>query len=168
MRLYYDLKEFVNGRGIKKALATLIFNPCFHSIVLFRMSNFFYRIKLAPFAKIVWYVNRLFFHVDIDYRANIGGGFVLVHGLGVVIGRGVIAGKKLKIYQGVTLGGDQGRYIEENEKKFWMPIIGDNATIYTDAKIFGPVRIADNVKIKANEIVTSDMFNEGIIQNDKN
>ena len=91
-----------------------------------------------------------------------------MHGLGVVIGRGVIAGKKLKIYQGVTLGGDQGRYIEENEKKFWMPNIGDNVTIYTDAKIFGPVRIADNVKIKANEIVTSDMFNEGIIQNDKN
>ena len=121
---------------------------------------FFYRIKLRPIAKIVWYINRLFFHVDIDYRADIGGGFVLVHGLGVVIGRGVTAGTGLKIYQGVTLGGNQGRCIEKDGRKIWMPIIGNNVTVYTDAKVFGPVRIADGVKIKANEIVTKDILHE--------
>lgn len=32
----------------------------------------------------------MLFHVDIDYRADLAGGFVLVHGLGTVIGKTVI------------------------------------------------------------------------------
>lgn len=34
------------------------------------------------------------------------------------------------------------------------PIIGDNVDIGVGAKIIGPVRVADNVKIGANAVVT--------------
>jgi len=47
--------------------------------------------------------------VDIDYRADLAGGFMLIHGLGTVIGKNVISRGKLKVYQHVTLGGGNGK-----------------------------------------------------------
>jgi len=67
-------------------------------------------IHLIPVAKLIWYMNRLLFHCDIDYRADLAGGFMIVHGLGIVIGSGVKSNGRLKVYQGVTLGGDRKIY----------------------------------------------------------
>lgn len=89
MKLIKDLREFVGDGGMGKIVGTVLINPCFHSVVLYRLSSFFYKIKCSVLAKFVWYINRVVFSVDIDYRANLAGGFVLVHGLGTVIGTGV-------------------------------------------------------------------------------
>jgi serine O-acetyltransferase len=155
MRLYKDLIEFSGGES-KKMIATIFLNPCFHCVALYRLSNLLYRVHLNILAKIVWYFNRIIYNADIDYRADLAGGFVLVHGLGCVIGRGVISKGKLKVYQGVTIGGT-GKFIEKDNEKIWMPIIGDDVTIYTDAKVFGPIYIADGSIIKANSVVTNDI-----------
>ena len=103
MRIIDDFKAFSNNTvqgGLK-----LITNPCFHSVCLYRLSSFFYKVHLSIFAKIVWYINRIIFNVDIDYRADLAGGLVLVHGIGIVIGKTVISKGRLVIYQNVTLGG---------------------------------------------------------------
>lgn len=91
MRLYKDYKAFVGAGGLEKKLATIFLNPNFHSVCLFRLANLFYRMHLSIISKILWYINRMLFHVDIDYRADLAGGFVLVHGLGTVIGKTVIS-----------------------------------------------------------------------------
>ena len=82
-------KAFCNSGGIGKVFATILLNPCFHAVLLYRISSFFNRIHLKIVAKIIWYVNRIVYNVDIDYRAKLSGGFVLVHGLGTVIGKNV-------------------------------------------------------------------------------
>lgn len=89
MRIIQDWRQFTLDGGLKKKIATLLFNPCFHSVCLFRLSNFFYRMHLTVISKIIWYINRLLYNVDIDYRADLAGGFHLVHGLGTVIKAGV-------------------------------------------------------------------------------
>ena len=159
MKIIKDLQAFVDNKSISKYVVTIFLNPCFHSVCLYRASQFFYKIKLGIIAKIIWYLNRMLFHVDIDYRAELAPGFVIVHGLGIVVGRGVVSKGKLKLYQGVTIGGT-GKCIDEDGQKIWMPIIGDNVTVYTDAKLLGPIHVQDNAIIKAGSIVSRDFPDE--------
>lgn len=158
MRIVEDYRAYTQGGGLSKKIATLLFNPCFHSVCLFRLSNWFYRIHLSVFSKVIWYINRMYFHVDIDYRADLAGGFVLVHGLGTVIGCEVCSKGRLTVYQGVTIGGNNGKTrVDENGKVWGQALLGNNVTIYTDAAIFGPVIISDNSVIKAKQLVTTDL-----------
>ena len=99
----------------------------------------------------------MIYNVDIDFHANIGGGFVIVHGLGIVIGAGVIIGENCKVYQGVTIGGT-GKSKLVNNVEIWQPIIGNNVTVYTDSLIIGPIKIRDNFIVKAREIVKGDIL----------
>ena len=155
MRLTKDLEAFSEG-SIKKKIVTVFTNPCFHCVCLFRLSNLLSRLHLGAFAKMIWYLNRLLYHVDIDYRANIAGGLVIKHGLGLVIGKDVETRGCVTLYQGVTLGG-ANRIREYEGKQIDQPILKDGVVVFTDAKIFGPVVIGKNNKIKAGQIVSSDI-----------
>ena len=163
MKINKDYEAFVEnvGGGLEKKIATLLFNPCFHSVCLYRLSSFLYskKLKFNVLSKIVWYINRLLFHVDIDYRADLAGGGVLVHGLGVVIGKDVKSEGRLYVYQGVTLGGTlYGAFREDSSgKKLRMPLLKDNVRIYTGAIVVGGVIIEENSVVKAGRIVTSDI-----------
>lgn len=106
MKIAEDFKAFTYDKNLQKRIGTLLFNPCFHCICLYRFSQFFYSIHLDVISKIIWYINRLLFHVDIDYRADLAGGIRLVHGLGTVIGHETKSLGNLTIYQGVTIGGN--------------------------------------------------------------
>lgn len=158
MRLIKDLKAYKGDKGIIKVFGTILTNPCFHSIVLYRLSNLLYKMHLSPISKIIWYINRIIYSVDIDYRADLAGGFVLVHGIGVVIGKGVKSEGKLTVYQNVTIGGNQGKIrTDKNGKEWGQPLIHENVKIYTGAGIFGPVIIGENSIIKAHSIVTKNI-----------
>lgn len=156
MRLAEDLKAF-SKNSFKKAIVTVITNPCFHCVCLYRLSNFFYKIRLSCVSKLIWYINRLIFHADIDYRANLAGGFVLVHGLGTVIGAEVKTKGVCHVYQGVTIGGSRGKSRIIDGRRTGQPVIGRNVIVYTDAKLFGPVYIGDNNIIKSGKIITEDV-----------
>lgn len=153
MKIKEDLIAISNG-SIKKSIATIITNPCFHSVLLFRLSSFLYRIKLSPLAKFFWYINRMLFSVDIDYRADLAGGFVLIHGLGTVIGHEVISKGKLVVYQGVTIGGNQGRTYKVGDKLITQPYFEGDVKIYSGASIYGPVYLESGTTIKARSVIT--------------
>lgn len=78
------------------------------------------------------------------------------HGLGIVIGKDVLSEGKLTIYQGVTIGGS-GKTREYCGKIIDQPIIKNNVICYTDSKIFGPVLIGENNRIKAGQIIAEDL-----------
>lgn len=151
-----DFKYFKESSPSQSSCAVFL-NPCFYSVKLYRISNFFYRKKMNVIAKIIWLINRIVFSVDIDFRAQIGKNFVLVHGIGVVIGCDVRIGEGVRIYQGVTLGGC-GKQIKVDGEVLTQPIIGDNCIIYTNSCIFGPVRVADHKIVKACSVITQDII----------
>ena len=80
---------------------------------------------------------------------EIGGGWVLMHGFGVVLNGGAKIGRNCTMYHGVTIG-----VANDLEK---MPVIGDNVFIGADAMILGGVRVGNNVKIGAGAIVVEDV-----------
>ena len=89
--------------------------------------------------------------IEIHPGAKIGKGFVIDHGMGVVIGETTEIGNNVLIYQGVTLGSTG----KETGKRH--PTIGNNVVIGCGAKVLGPVNIGDNAKIAANAVVLTDV-----------
>lgn len=88
---------------------------------------------------------------DISPYADIGPGLFLPHPVDVTIGDAVKIGRNASIYNGVTLGsrracGDAS-----------MPRLGDNVTVYTGAKLVGPVQIGDNCEIGALALCKEDV-----------
>jgi serine O-acetyltransferase len=158
MKIIEDYKAFTEGGGLGKKLATLFLNPCFHSVCVFRLSNALYKMHLSAVSRVLWYINRVVFNVDIDYRAELAGGFVLVHGLGTVVGKNVRSLGKLRVYQGVTLGGSRGKCRDTSEYgTIDMPVLEDGVCVYTNACVFGPVIVSENTVIKAGKIIAQDV-----------
>ena len=92
--------DFKFHQESKNFLKIILF-PDFQSVLLYRVANFFARNKLGIIGKLFWYLNRILFAVDINEKANLASPFVLVHGIGIVIGAHVQSEGLLKIYQGV-------------------------------------------------------------------
>ncbi len=87
--------------------------------------------------------------IEIHPGAEIGKGFFIDHGNGVIIGETTIIGDNVTLYQGVTLGGTG----KEHGKRH--PTIGNNVMISAGAKVLGSFTIGDNSKIGAGSVVLS-------------
>lgn len=158
MNINVDFAEAAGGKGFPRSLGTFLLNPCFHAVALFRLSALLYRCHLEPLAKIVWCLNRMLYHVDLDYKAKLAPGFRLVHGLGVVIGAGVVSEGPLTVYQGVTIGGSHGRHREDGRGGGLLAApIREQRYRVTNSCIFGPIYVGDGAIVKAARIVTKDV-----------
>ena len=76
---------------------------------------------------------------------------VIDHGMGIVIGETAEVGDDGLLYHGVTLGGtgkDQGKR---------HPTLGNNVMVSTGAKVLGPFKVGDNVRIAANAVVLQEL-----------
>lgn len=89
--------------------------------------------------------------IEIHPGAQIGKGFFIDHGNGVIIGETTIIGDNVTLYQGVTLGGTG----KEQGKRH--PTLGNNIMIGAGAKVLGNCIIGDNCKIGAGSVVLSDV-----------
>lgn len=77
------------------------------------------------------------FALDIHPGAVIGKSIFIDHGTGVVIGETSVIGNRVKIYQGVTLGGLSTRAGRDLRGAKRHPTIEDDVTIYSNASILG-------------------------------
>jgi serine O-acetyltransferase len=91
--------------------------------------------------------------IDIHPGAVIGERFFIDHGTGVVIGETCTIGKRVRIYQGVTLGAKSfpldkdGNPIKGIKRH---PDVEDDVIIYSEATILGPVTIGRGSVIGGN------------------
>ncbi len=96
-------------------------------------------------------IGRFITGIEIHPGAQIGNGFFIDHGMGVVIGETAIIGDDCTLYQGVTLGGTG----KETGKRH--PTLGDGVVVGAGAKVLGNINIEDNVYIGANAVVLKDV-----------
>jgi serine O-acetyltransferase len=77
--------------------------------------------------------------IDIHPGASIGPSFFIDHGTGVVVGETTTIGKRVRIYQGVTLGALSlpKEEVEQLRNAKRHPTIEDDVTIYAGATILG-------------------------------
>ncbi|MCR5002417.1 MAG: serine O-acetyltransferase [Lachnospiraceae bacterium] len=89
--------------------------------------------------------------IEIHPGAQIGSGFFIDHGSGVIIGETTIIGNNVTLYQGVTLGGTG----KETGKRH--PTIEDNVMISAGAKVLGSFTIGAGSKIGAGSVVLEEV-----------
>jgi serine O-acetyltransferase len=96
--------------------------------------------------------------IDIHPGAEIGEAFFIDHGTGVVIGETSLIGRRVRIYQGVTLGAltvPQGEARPEPGTRR-HPTIEDDAVIYANATILGgQTVIGQGAVIGGNAFITA-------------
>ena len=138
-------------------------DPAIHSnMEVFLYPSFkamlYYRVAHKQYVKGHYFLARLISQravrktgIEIHPGAQIGKGFFIDHGTGVVIGETAIIGDNVTLYQGVTLGGTG----KEHGKR--QPTIGNNVMISTGAKILGSFKIGDNSKIGAGSVVLEEV-----------
>ncbi len=138
---------FERDPAAQSKLEVLFTYPGFHAIFFHRISHALYK-KGVPFLpRLLSHVVRIFTGIEIHPAAEIGPGFFIDHGMGVVIGETTEIGENCLLYQGVTLGGTG------KEKGKRHPTLGNNVVVGAGAKVLGAIRIGDYVKIGANAVV---------------
>jgi serine O-acetyltransferase len=95
--------------------------------------------------------SRMLTGIEIHPAAQIGQGFFIDHGAGVVIGETAEIGDDVTLYQGVTLGGTGFATGKRH------PTVEDNVTVGAGAKLLGAITVGHGAKIGANSVVIHDV-----------
>lgn len=153
LELYEDAKNIKEkDPAANNILYVILMYQGFHSLVFHRIAHWFYKCHLFFLARLISQIARFFTGIEIHPGAKIGRRLFIDHGMGIVIGETATIGNDCTIYHGVTLGGTG------KDKKKRHPDLGDNVLVGCGAKILGPIKIGDNVKIGANSVVLKDVL----------
>ncbi len=164
-RFIQDLRIYSRG-SVLRGILTIFLDMKFHAVVNYRIAHALSRVKLVPICKLIMNWNRIVHSVEIDYRADLAGGFHLIHGLGVVIGKDVRTLGPVKIYQNVTLGGNNGKEIVHDVYgRMTQPVLEKGCVVYTGACCFGPIVIGEGATIGAMAVCTHDVPAHNIYYN---
>jgi len=138
-------------------------SPGVHAIVIFRFGkwlkekNILLRILLEPVYLLLYHRIRSKWGIQIPRSTIIGEGFYIGHYGGITLSAGAQFGSNVSISQQVTVG------ISGEGEKCGVPIIGNNVYIAPGAKIFGKIKIGDNVKIGANTVVYKNIPDNSVV-----
>jgi serine O-acetyltransferase len=97
------------------------------------------------------------FGIFIPFDTQIGVGFYIAHCGDIHFNAHTQVGQNCNISQGVTVGQSN-----RGDKK-GCPVIGDGVYIGPGSKIFGAIRIGNNVAIGANCVVTKDVPDNAVV-----
>ena len=155
MRLTRDLSaNCLSGRSTPSIRAKVrhFLTLRYQAVFLHRIAESLGRTSGA-LASLVKQWNQFVTGADIAWQANLGDGLILFHPQGVVIGPHVVAGKDLRLQQGVTIGG----LGDDSGGVGASPTLGCSVSIGAGAKVIGAVRIGDECSIGANAVVVKDV-----------
>ena len=138
---------FERDPAARSAIEVIFCYPGFHAILLHRLSNGLWGRRLYFVARLVSHINRFLTGIEIHPGAQIGPGFFIDHGMGVVIGETAEIGNDCVLFHNVTLGGT-GKHQGKRH-----PTVEDNVLIGTGATLLGPITIGRGAKIGANSFV---------------
>ncbi len=125
--------------------------PSFKAMLHYRLAHKLYKKGHFFWARYVSQRGARKTGIEIHPGAEIGKGFFIDHGNGVIIGETTVIGDNVTLYQGVTLGGTG----KERGKRH--PTVGNNVMISAGAKVLGSFTIGDNSKIGAGSVVLSEV-----------
>lgn len=153
-----DLRAvFERDPAARNIIEVILTYPGFHAILIHRISHALWKLKIPLIPRLLSHISRFFTGIEIHPGAKIGAGFFIDHGMGVVIGETAEIGENCLLYQGVTLGGTG------KEKGKRHPTLGNNVVVGAGAKILGPIRIGNGVKIGANSVVLKSIPDYAIV-----
>lgn len=133
-----DAQAAFDGDPAAESMTEIIYSyPGLHAVTVFRLAHELYRLQVPLLPRMMTELAHSTTGIDIHPGARIGESFFIDHGTGTVIGQTAVIGDRVKIYQGVTLGGLSTRGGQELRGQKRHPTIEDDVTIYAGATILG-------------------------------
>jgi len=160
-RLDSDVLAAYHGDPAARSVdEVLLCYPGVLAVIHHRLAHTLYRLGLPLLARIVAELAHGATGIDIHPGAQIGAGFFIDHGTGVVIGETAIIGDNVRIYQNVTLGAKRFPVEADGQLQKGQPrhpVVEDGVVIYAGATILGRVTIGKGATIGGNVWLTQDV-----------
>lgn len=139
----------------------LTLHPSFLCVLLYRVSNHFYRAGHKYVARFFWHLNFLLTGADISAPADIGEGLVVMCPPGTAIMAKV--GRNLTVMPCAGLGGELGRR-EDVGAGPGLPVVGDDVILEPHSGVLGPVVVGHRVRVPASIGITHDVPDDTLLQ----
>jgi len=136
------------------------------AVINYRLAHELYALGVPLIPRIITEHAHSITGIDIHPGAAIGESFFIDHGTGVVIGETCILGKRVRLYQGVTLGAKSFPLDAEGNPIKGIPrhpVIEDDVIIYSEATILGRVTIGHSSVIGGNVWLTRSVPPDSLI-----
>ncbi len=148
----YNIKRTMeNDPAAHSRIEVLLLYPHIKAIGIHRIAHWFYKRHLFFLARFISNIARHWTGIEIHPGAQIGRGFLIDHGMGVVIGETAQIGDDCQIYHGVTLGGTGTQHKKRH------PTLEDGVMVGSGAKCLGNITIGKGAKVGANAVVLQDV-----------
>ncbi len=121
--------------------------PGLHAVWGHRLAHWLWTHRLKLAGRWASHIVRALTGIEIHPGAQIGAGFFIDHGMGVVIGETAEIGEDVTLYHGVTLGGTS---LAKGKRH---PTLQDRVVVGAGAKILGAITIGADSRIGANAVV---------------
>ena len=135
----------------------LLCYPGVLAMIHHRMAHELYKLGLPLLARIVAEIAHSQTGIDIHPGAQIGAGFFIDHGTGVVIGETAVIGQRVRLYQAVTLGAKRFPTDADGTLRKGLPrhpVVEDDVVIYAGATILGRITLGKGATIGGNVWIT--------------
>jgi serine O-acetyltransferase len=135
----------------------LLCYPGVLAIIHHRLAHTLYKLDVPLLARIVSELAHSLTGIDIHPGAEIGSGFFIDHGTGVVIGETAVIGERVRVYQAVTLGAKTFPQDDTGKLQKGLPrhpIVEDDVVIYAGATVLGRITIGKGSVIGGNVWLT--------------
>ena len=135
-----DVRAAIEGDPAAKSVDQVIFSyPGLFAISIYRMAHYLHHLEVPLLPRMMTEYAHNLTGIDINPGAHIDESFFIDHGTGIVVGETTMIGKRVRIYQGVTLGAlslprDAGESLRNTKRH---PTIEDEVIIYAGATILG-------------------------------
>ena len=151
------LAAFQGDPAARSVDEVLLCYPGILAMIHHRLAHQLYRLDLPLLARIVAELAHGQTGIDIHPGAQIDAGFFIDHGTGVVIGETGVLGKRVRLYQAVTLGATRFPTDAEGNLQKGLPrhpLVEDDVVIYAGATILGRVTLGKGATIGGNVWIT--------------
>ena len=161
-RLRDCVRQDWNERGLQRLrfrnfVVQFLTDSGFLAVLLFRCSWWLKQRNRSLASRLVWRANIILNGCDLSPTASIGPGLHLPHPVGVVVGNRVVAGRRLCLFQGVTLGARaDGVQNQMEPRNLSYPTLGDDVVLYPYVQVLGGVRVGDRAVVLANAVLVID------------
>lgn len=135
-----DVRAGFKGDPAAKSYDEIIFSyPGLFAVTVYRLAHELYLLDVPLLPRMMTEYAHSLTGIDIHPGANIDESFFIDHGTGVVVGETTEIGKRVRIYQGVTLGALSipSDSVEFFRNKKRHPTIEDDVVVYSNATILG-------------------------------
>jgi serine O-acetyltransferase len=146
-----DVRAILQNDPAARNLAEVLLYPGLHAILLHRFAHALWVRRLPFIPRLMSQIARFLTGIEIHPGAQIGRGFFIDHGMGVVIGETAEIGDWVTLYQGVTLGGTG----KQRGKRH--PTLEDRVVVGVSAVVLGAITVGKGAKIGGGAVVVKDV-----------